>query len=71
MNWKKILVMGLLMSFGLAIYQTWIQQPYFDSLEAQGKGVGIGETAMGFFGAWIVMTLLGYYITKNMERKET
>ena len=63
--------MGLIMSFGLAIYQTWIQQPYFDSLEAQGKGIGIGETAMGFFGAWLVMTLLGYYITKNMVRNET
>ena len=67
MNWKKMLVIGLLMSFGLAIYQVWVQEPYFNALKEQGKPVGIAETALGFFGAWGIMTLLSYWITNRMN----
>lgn len=69
-NLKKLVIIGALMSIGLAIYRLYVEEPYFKALEEQGKPVGVGEVALGFFGAWIIMTLIGWWVTRNLGKQE-
>lgn len=69
-NVRKWLVTGLIWSFAMAIYQIWFQPVWNDWLKGIGHTVGVAETAMGFFCAWAVFMVFGWWVGRNMGVKK-
>ena len=67
MNLRKTLIYGAFLSLAMALYQVMFQ-PWWNSwLETQGRSVGIGEVALGFFIMWFVALLLSKLVTRRMK----
>lgn len=71
MNVKKLLITGLILSFALAIYHVWVQVPYEQALENEGKSVGVAEVALGYFLVWFITLIVTWYVTKNMDGEKS
>ena len=63
---RKLLVTGLVWSFAMAIYQTWFQPMWNDWLAGTGHTVGVAETALGFFLAWFIAMMFGWWVSRSI-----
>ena len=66
---KKALISALILSFALAIYNIWVQPMWEESLKAQGKSIGVAETAMGYFITILITYIINHYVTKDLDVK--
>ncbi len=67
MNWRKTIITGLILSFALAIYNIFFQPLWFKYMEAQGRATGVAETALGYFGAIMLTTIITWFVTRRMN----
>lgn len=57
------------MSFALATYQLYVQDYWFQSIEAQGKNVGVAETALGYFMIFLIVTVISWFMNRPKGEK--
>jgi len=69
-NIRKYLITGLVWSFAMAIYEIWFQLAWNDWLAGMGHKIGVAETALGFFLAWFIAMMFGWWISRTIGGKQ-
>lgn len=70
MGLAKTTVKAAIMALGLAIWTMFAQPAYYAILEAQGRSIGVAETALGFFFAIMMSWGVAALATKRMDHQE-
>lgn len=66
MKWRKPVISVLILSIAMAFYDIFFKGYWYGYVEGQGRSVGVGEVAGGYFLVGMFVLVVNYLLTRKI-----